>query len=78
MGICHFIANNNLADIWRTINPDLQCFSWFKPKGTCKSRIDYWLGSYNIVNLESKSVISNAPLSDHYFIELHVKPTINK
>lgn len=40
--IGEFLINNNLTDIWRVRNPGIKSFSWFKPNGACKSRIDYW------------------------------------
>lgn len=76
--ICDFMANNNLTDVWRAMNPGLQCFSWFKPNGASKSRIDFWLGSDRVLNQTSKALISNAPLSDHCFIELNFEPEIRK
>lgn len=43
----NFYLNNNEVDTWRAVNPNLKQFSWFKAKGTSKSRIDYWLTSTN-------------------------------
>ena len=69
------MADNNVSDIWRMIFPSITDFSWFRPNGSCKSRIDYWLGSDCIRSLVSKITMSNAPLSDHRFIELILEPT---
>lgn len=76
--IIEFLINNNLTDIWRVRNPGIKSFSWFKPNGACKSRIDYWLGSDNILNHTVKVVMSNAPLSDHCFIELCLESEIRQ
>lgn len=36
-------TENNLNDIWRYLNPEVDFFSWFKPNVESKSRIDYCL-----------------------------------
>lgn len=73
--INNFMADNNFSDIWRKIYPGITGFSWFRPNGSCKSRIDYWLGTDNIMSHVTKTTMSNAPLSDHCFIELVLEPT---
>lgn len=67
-------SENNLYDIWRDLYPDAECFSWFKPNGENKSRIDYWLVSNNIIKFVSQSSIFKAPLTDHCFIDLVLEP----
>ncbi len=37
-----FMTDNNLTDVWRSVNPDVKRYSWFKPNGANKSRIDYF------------------------------------
>lgn len=37
---CHL---NSLTDIWRVKHPNASQFSWVKPNGSSKSRIDFWL-----------------------------------
>lgn len=64
------MSDSNLHDIWREINPNSKSFSWYKQNGTCKSRLDYWLGSNEILSHTTKTLISKAPLSDHCFIDL--------
>lgn len=61
--------------MWRYLNPEVECFSWFKPNGESKSRIDYWMVSDNILKYVSKSSISKAPLTDHCFIDLVLEPS---
>ena len=36
-----FIIDNILVDIWRNQNPGKKQYSWYKPNGKAKSRIDY-------------------------------------
>ena len=44
----YFLNSNSLTDIWRDRNPDVSQFSWIKPNGNCKSRIDLWLATPEI------------------------------
>ena len=62
-----FMTDNNLIDVWKRLNPDVKSYSWFKPNGANKSRIDYWLVSDDILKYTSYTRISKAPLSDHCF-----------
>lgn len=64
-----------LTDIWRILNPDTQIFTWFKPDGTIKSRLDYWLISEFTTGLDINCSISAAPLTDHCMIKLILTPT---
>lgn len=66
----NFCLHSNLVDAWRSGNPNLRQFSWFKPNGTSKSRIDYWLTSPNIMNFIKDTSISAAPLTDHCCISI--------
>lgn len=74
--INNFMVDNNLRDIWREMNPGINAFSWFRPNGSCKSRIDFWLGSDNVMAHITKASMSKAPLSDHCLIDLNLEPTI--
>lgn len=69
-----FINSNTLIDIWRDRNPDVSQFSWVKPNGNCKSRIDLWLATPEIVKYVSDVSISSAPLTDHCLIHLTLNP----
>lgn len=62
-----FMTENNLTDIWRRLHPDSERYSWFKPNGSNKSRIDYWLGCEHILSNTLCTSISKAPLTDHCF-----------
>lgn len=66
-----FCSEFNLKDTWRIDNPDTQIYTWFKPDGSIKSRIDLWLVSDIRSGLESTATISAAPLTDHCIIKLN-------
>ncbi len=65
-----FINNNNLIDVWRNLNRDKRQFTWFKPNGKAKTRIDYWLVLNSIVKHVTETNISNSPMSDPCIINL--------
>jgi len=66
--IQNFCLSNVLTDIWRNLNPTAR--HRFKPNGTSRSRIDYWLGSDTLSSHATKCNISGAPLTDHCVINL--------
>ena len=49
-------------------------FSWFKPNGSCISRIDLWLSTLDIAEYVSEVTMSSAPLTDHCSLYLELKP----
>lgn len=69
-----FCLNLNVTDPWRAANPLKQYFSWFKPDGSSKSRIDFWLVSDNFVQNNVAVNVSAAPLTDHSVIQLEITP----
>uniref|UniRef100_A0A3B1J8J0 Reverse transcriptase domain-containing protein n=1 Tax=Astyanax mexicanus TaxID=7994 RepID=A0A3B1J8J0_ASTMX len=71
-----FMTDNNLTDVWRVLNPGHAEYSWIKPNGQCKSRLDYWLISDYFLTCTTKSAISKAPLSDHCYVSLIVGPSV--
>jgi len=51
-------------------------FSWVKPNGSSKSRIDFWLITETHSEFASNVAISAAPLTDHHcLISLILTPT---
>lgn len=72
--LLNFCSVFNLIDVWRTKNPCIQVFTWFKPDGSVKSRLDFWLVSDFGSGLESISTVSAAPLTDHCMVKLILKP----
>lgn len=73
-----FTTDNNLTDVWRCLNPDVESYSWFKPNGGNKSRIDYWMVSDDILRNTLRSRITKAPLTDHCFIDLVLGPAVKE
>lgn len=53
-----------LYDPWRDLFPNICQYSWLKPDGTSKSRLDFWQISLDIKDI-SNCFISPAPISDH-------------
>lgn len=74
----NFCLDLKLTDPWRLANPLDQSFSWFKPDGSAKSRIDFWLISDNIMQNSVDASVSAAPLTDHCLIQLNVTPQFKK
>ena len=70
----NFIDANSLVDVWRENNTDSRQFTWIKPNGRARSRIDFWLTTPEITNLVDESSISTAPLTDHCVINITLKP----
>ena len=67
--IREFMNINCLVDIWRILNPEEKQYTWYKPNGTCKYKIDYWLAADAFGNFTFQSSISKAPLTDHCITE---------
>lgn len=72
-----FTDTHSLTDIWRQKNPNECQYTWVKPNGGAKSRIDYWLLSPEILEFVTKVEIAAAPLTDHCLIGLNLKPNVN-
>lgn len=72
--IFDFLNSNSLIDLWRERNLQSTQFSWIKPNGNYKSRIDLWLGTSDIFNCSSDISISTAPLTDHSVLVLQLSP----
>ncbi len=70
---CHL---NSLTDIWRVKHPNASQFSWVKPNGFSKSRIDCWLIAEEYSEFTTNVSISVAPLTDHCLISLILTPAI--
>ncbi len=70
LNLLNFCLKHNIVDAWRARNPNLKQFSWFKPNGNSKLRIDYWLNSYSLIDFIEVISISAAPLTDHCCISI--------
>lgn len=66
-----FIKVNKL-NVWRNLNRNIRQYTWFKPNGQSRSRIDYWSAAdFILVNI-SETNISCSHLSDHCIINLSI------
>lgn len=74
--LLEFCNTFSLIDIWRNKNPILKQYSWIKPNGSTKSRIDLWLGAPGLASYVSEVLISTAPLTDHCLLSLNLKPDV--
>lgn len=72
--LMQFMNVNSLFDVWKEKNPNRRQFSWVKPNGRARSRIDLWLISSEVLNCVSNVSMSAAPLTDHCVIEFTLKP----
>lgn len=71
--LLEFCSVFKLIDVWRTKTLNTHGFTWFRPDGSSKPRIDFWLVSNFKSCLESGSTVSAAPLTDHCVIKLTLK-----
>ena len=69
--ISSFLDVNNIADVWRVINPDKKFFTWHQ--GNKRSRLDYIFISEHLSNYVEDSGILPAIQSDHSRITLSLK-----
>ena len=58
----------NLIDIWRELNMENKEFTWRKPNGTKKARLDFFLISELLFSQVTESKISSGYRTDHSFI----------
>lgn len=70
----NFCNNNSLYDIWRHLNTNVRQFSWIRPNGNNKSRIDLWLATQNILKHISYADLSAAPVTDHSIVSITLDP----
>ena len=59
-----------MIDIWRTINPTLKYFTWYR--GNKKSRLDYFFTSDHILNIVSDIDILPGIHSDHSLLKMTI------
>jgi exonuclease III len=65
-----FIDRNELVDIWRICNPIEQRYSWRQRSPAVHCRLDFFLVSVGLGNINRKTDISYGFKSDHSFISL--------
>ena len=71
------IFNTNLIDIWRLQNDGEKRFTWGTKKNFKRARLDYFLISEDLLNLNPESDILSAYKSDHNMIKLNLKTSSN-
>ena len=69
--------NTNLIDIWRLQNECEKRFTWGTKKPFKRARLDYFLLSEDLLNLNPESDILSAYKSDHSIIRLNLKTSSN-
>ena len=63
----------SLVDIWRHQNQTTKRYTWSQPKPLVRCRLDYFLVSRNLLNINLKTNIKPAIKTDHSLIELTIK-----
>ena len=63
----------NLPDVWRSLNPDLESFTWRNKSLTIQCRLDYFLVSQDVCRLTTSCKIVHAAETDHSEILIHFK-----
>ena len=63
----------NLPDVWRSLNPDLESFTWRNKSFTIQYRLHYFLVSQDLCRLTTSCKIVHAAETDHSEILIHFK-----
>ena len=63
----------NLTDVWRSLNPDLESFTWRNKSFKIQCRLDYFLVSQDLCRLATSCKIVHAAETDHSEILIHFK-----
>ena len=46
-----FIDRNNLTDVWRTLNPELERYTWRQKTPNIQCRLDFFIISIGLLNV---------------------------
>ena len=68
--LCNFY---DLNDIWRSLNPSAEEFTWRNKSFKIQCRLDFLLISKKLSNSTNKCKIVYAPETDHSAILIHIK-----
>ena len=68
----------NLVDIWRHLNPLLESYTWRNKSHKIQCRLDFFLISEELTNVDATCKIFHAPETDHSAISLHLQARFNK
>ena len=63
----------NLIDIWRSLNPGVESFTWPNKSFKIQCRLDYFLISKELRDLVSSCKITHAPQTDHFAVSIAFK-----
>ena len=63
----------NLTDVWRSLNPDLESFTWRNKSFKIQCRLDYFLVSQDLCRLATSCKIVHAAETDHSEVLIHFK-----
>ena len=74
----HLCSCNNLIDIWRQLNPQLESFTWRNKSHKIQCRLDFVLISEKLADLVTSCKIFHAPETDHSAISLHLQAKIKQ
>ena len=74
----HLCSCNNLIDIWRQLNPQLESFTWRNKSHKIQCRLDFFLISEKLADLVTSCKIFHAPETDHSAISLHLQAKIKQ
>ena len=68
-----FIDRNNLTDVWRTLNPELERYTWRQKTPNIQCRLDFFLISIGLLNVVNNVDIIYGYKSDHSFISVEIE-----
>jgi len=68
----------NLVDIWRRLNSLLESYTWRNKSYEIQCRLNFFLISEELTNLEATCKIFHAPETDHSAISLHLQARFKK
>ena len=74
----HLCSCNNLIDIWRHLNPQLESFTWRNKSHKVQCRLDFFLISEKLADLVASCKIFQAPETDHSAISLHLQAKVKQ
>ena len=65
-----YIENNDLTDIWRTLNPDTRHYLWRAAKVQVQCRLDYFLVSQSLHGFVQNAEITPGFKTDYSLVQL--------
>jgi exonuclease III len=68
-----FIDRNNLKDVWRTLIPELERYTWREKTSNLQCRLHFFLISIGVLNVVNNVDIIYGYKSDHSFITVEIE-----